>query len=89
MRVDLSRAAERDIDRLTAYGRERFGQAQVDRFLRKLRWSFDLMSDNPRMGAPYRGGLRRLTCGPYYVFYRVEADRLFVTTVRSTRMAPL
>ena len=89
MRVDLSRDAERDIDQLTVYGRDRFGQHQVDRFLRKLHVLFDLMEDNPGMGVPYEGGLRRLTCGPYYVFYRIEADRLFVTTVRSTRMQAL
>ena len=89
MRVELSRTAERDIDGLSAYGRERFGRARVEDFLRKLHLLFDLMADNPKMGVAYDGKLRRLTCGPYYVFYEIEAERLFVTTVRSVRMRPL
>ncbi len=50
----------------------RFGMRLIDRA--------QLLGSFPELGSPYRKrpGVRRLLCKPYFIYYRVNADRQVV-----------
>ena len=55
MRYELSAKAETDIQDIIRYTLENFGRQQVDLYVDGLFNTFDIMTDNPRMGSDVRG----------------------------------
>ena len=88
MRYDLSRQASAEIDNIIRYTDEHFGQDQTAEYVGGLYNSFEILSDNPRMGQAWDGDLkRRYIYRSHYVFYRILEDenRLVITDIRNTR----
>lgn len=85
MRYELSRQASAEIDAIIEYTDAYFGPAQTEDYLRGLYRSFELLSDNPKMGQEWAQGRRCYIYRQHYVFYRIMEDHLFVTDIRNTR----
>lgn len=89
MRFELSEAAIDDIRDIIAYGLERFGRYQTDQYVDGLFFLFDILTDNPRMGAalgePELGNVRRLLYRSHWIFYEVRDDVIKIGMIRSAR----
>lgn len=75
MRLELSSAAQRDIDAIHIYGAQTFGKRIADEYLRGLLDILDLLQLNPMM-AMERSELKRKTRALRYkrhlIFYRLN-----------------
>ena len=85
MNYELSRRESAQIDEIIRYTDENFGPQQTTDYLTGLYTSFDILTDNPRLGREWAAGKRRYIYRSHYVFYRLLEDRVFITDIRSTR----
>ncbi|MBU4529692.1 MAG: type II toxin-antitoxin system RelE/ParE family toxin [Hoeflea sp.] len=73
-KLELSAAADRDLEAIYKYGFEHWGEAQADAYFAGLIRHFDKLCENPLLYAPIddiRAGYRRSVCGVHSVYYRV------------------
>jgi toxin ParE1/3/4 len=49
-----------------------------------LYYSFDLLTDNPRLGRVWKGEKRCYTYRMHNVYYRIIENRIFITQIRHT-----
>ena len=89
MIYEISRKASAQIDDIIRYTDETFGPAQTEKYLSGLYNTFDLLADNPLLGREWMRGKRRYVYRSHYVFYRLFENRILITDIRNTRMAPL
>ena len=91
MEYELSELARSNIKDIARYTIENFGEAQADEYLDGLFYSFDLLTDNPRMGkhvvSDLSGNLRRYTYRSHYVIYEIREKIIRIATIRSTRQS--
>ena len=91
MEYELSDLARSNIKEITRYTIENFGEAQADEYLDGLFYSFDLLTDNPRMGKHFvsdpSGNLRRYTYRAHYVIYEIRDQIIRIATIRNTRQS--
>jgi toxin ParE1/3/4 len=84
MRLELSAAAERDIDAIHIYGMGTFGRKVADDYVRNLLDLLDLLQLNPMM-AMERSDLKRKTRVLRYkshlIFYRLNSRGIKVQRV--------
>ena len=88
MRVELSVEANADMRRLIQQGLERFGQAQVADYLDGIEGVFRLLSQYPQLGkerAEFARPYRTYAYMAHLIFYRIEADIIYVTRIRHGR----
>ena len=89
MRYELSERARQDIKDIIRYTLERFGPQQADEYADGLFYSFDLLTDNPRMGkAVLRqlgSDLRRYLFRSHYVIYEIREDVIRIAAIFNTR----
>lgn len=85
MRYEISRRASEQIDSIIRYTDESFGEAQTAEYLGGLYLSFDLLTDNPKMGRAWAGDRRCYIYRSHYVFYRILSDQILITDIRHTR----
>jgi len=85
MRYELSERARADIKAIIIYTLENFGRGQADEYLDGLFKSFDLLTDNPRIGMSVTGGVRRYIYRSHYVFYEIRGEVIRIATIRHTR----
>ena len=88
MRVKLSRRASAQIDAIIRYTDTHFGERQTAEYIDGLYYSFELLSDNPRMGREWASGRRRYLYRSHIVYYRIEADFIFITEIMNERQLP-
>ncbi len=88
MRVKLSREASASIDEIIVYTDTHFGARQTDEYIDGLYYSFELLSDNPRMGREWAPGRRRYIYRSHVIYYRIEPDHLFITAIMNERQLP-
>ena len=77
MRLERSRAAERDLDDLLTFGTARFGEATADEYLFSCDDAFALILDHPRIGEAIDAiepGVRKLTHRNHRIFYEIEDE---------------
>ena len=86
MRFQVMRAAERDIEDIIAYTDEHFGEAQTQEYVAGLYASFDLLTDNPKMGRAFDSTRRRYIYKSHYVYYRIDKDVLKILRIRHTKL---
>lgn len=75
MQLSLTKAAQRDIDKLHAYGIQNFGRSVADDYSRQLLNLLDLLKDNPRMGverSEFKKITRTLRYRSHMIFYRLN-----------------
>lgn len=89
MIYQLSEQARTDIKDIIRYTVEHFGEGQADEYADGLFYSFDLLTDNPRMGKSVRstlsGHLRRYTYRSHYVTYEIRDDVIWIAAIFNTK----
>ena len=86
MRYQVMRAAERDIEKIISYTDENFGEGQTQEYLAGLYYSFDLLTDNPKMGRVFDSARRYYIYRSHYVYYRIDGDLLKILRIRHTSL---
>ena len=89
MIYELSRKAARQIEGIIRYTDQHFGLDQTEEYINGLYYSFDLLTDNPRMGRPYDERRRRYVYRSHHVYYRVRKGKILIVDIRHTRQSPL
>lgn len=85
MRYELSERARADIKAIIVYTLENFGRQQADEYTDGLFRSFELLTDNPKIGMTVTGAVRRYVYRSHYVFYEIRDDVIRIATIRHTR----
>ena len=88
MIYELTRKALSQIEEIARYTDEYFGEEQTREYLAGLYYSFDLLSDNPRMGRRYDERRRRYIYRAHQVYYRILDDKIRIVDIRSSRQSP-
>ncbi|MDB5676641.1 MAG: hypothetical protein JWM65_3623 [Sphingomonas bacterium] len=77
MRLELTRAAERDLDHLLTFGTTHFGERVADQYYFSFDAAFRLIRDHPRIGEmidAIEPGFRKLTHRSHRIFYEADDD---------------
>ena len=77
----LSRQVSAQIDEIIRYTDRNFGPLQTREYIDGLYYSFELLTDNPRLGRNWREGKRRYIYRSHVVYYRIMDDHLFITEI--------
>jgi toxin ParE1/3/4 len=85
----LSKRARADIKNIARYTLENFGLAQTEEYVAGLYHSFELLTDNPKLGREWHAGRRRYIYRMHHVYYRLSHDRVFITHIRHSSQNPL
>ena len=83
-RLELSRDADRDLERLLIWGTSQFGEVAADRYYFSFQTTFDLLILHPHAGARYEeidGDLRVVRHKSHRVFYLVQVERVLIVRV--------
>jgi len=83
--------ARDDLRDISAYTRERWGDAQCDRYLTSLEWRCLQLAQEPWLRRQYADepSYWRALAGKHAIFYRVEANgSLLVVRILHTAMLP-
>jgi toxin ParE1/3/4 len=78
----LSHQAKADIKAIIRYTDRHFGPAQTEEYIDGLFYSFELLTDNPRMGREWDGEKRRYIYRMHHVYYRILEDKILITQIR-------
>lgn len=89
MIFELSKRAKSDIKDIVRYTAVNFGGAQAEEYVDGLFYSFELLTDNPRLGREWKTGRRRYIYRMHYIYYRIVRDSVFVTHIRHSSQNPL
>jgi len=84
----LARQAESDIKAIYRYTIEYFGEGQAQEYLEGLDYSFELLTDNPRLGRVWDGKGRRYIYKSHFVYYRILKEEILITRIRNARQKP-
>lgn len=88
MHYELSEHARANIKQIIRYTIEHFGLKQAEEYTDGLYYSFDLLTDNPRLGksvaSDFSGHLRRYTYRSHYVVYEIRQHIIRIATIRNT-----
>ena len=85
MTLRLTRQAKSDIKAIYHYTIENFGEGQAQEYLDGLDYSFDLLTDNPKMGRLFEGDIRRYVYKSHLVYYEAKGGQLTILRIRSAR----
>ncbi len=88
MTLRLTRQAKSDIKAIYHYTVENFGDEQAREYLDGLEYSFDLLTDNPKMGRLLEGEVRRYVYKSHLVYYETREDLLVIIRIRNARQKP-
>lgn len=85
-------SAENDLFEIGLESREKWGDAQIERYIGLLVRAFHLLADMPELGKAcddIRPGWRRLPEGSHVIFYRIAEDGVVdIIRVLHSRMDP-
>lgn len=90
-RVRLSAKAERDLDGIAEFTKERWGGTQAISYLDQFSSAFDALARFPETGRPCKGpgsDYRRMECGSHVLFYRVASASVLVQRILHKSMLP-
>lgn len=88
MIYELSRKALRQIEEIILYTDANFGEDQTHEYVSGLYHSFDILSDNPRMGRQFDERRRRYIYRSHQVYYRLFKHRILIVDIRNSRQNP-
>ena len=88
MTYRLSRQAISDIKAIHHYTVKYFGEGQAEEYLGGLDYSFDLLTDNPKLGRAIDEKRRRYVYKSHLVYYRIINNEIMITRIRSARQKP-
>ena len=84
IRVELSEAADADLDLILDYGIATHGREAGEAYLRLIHATLDRLPEFPELGTPrfdLRRGLRSLPIKEHRVFYRFDGAAILVARV--------
>ena len=87
----FSRQARLDLIEIAEYAVDTWGLEQANRYLDSLDECFALLTKSPGIGWPcekIRQGYRRIEHERHVVFYRVEANGIFISRILHQRTLP-
>jgi toxin ParE1/3/4 len=87
--VEISDAADADLEAIYHYGADRFGEDAAARYLRGFADAFALIAEHPLIGAvieTVRPPIHGLPHGSHRIFYDVFADHVVVQRILHVRM---
>lgn len=82
--VELSKAADADLDSILDYGIAAHGRETAESYLRLIHATLDRLAEFPELGVPQfdlRAGLRSLPVKEHRIFYRFEGAAILVARV--------
>ena len=88
MTYRLTRQAQFDIKGIYRYTVEFFGNAQAREYLDGLEYSFELLTDNPKLGRLWDGKGRRYIYKSHLIHYRIIKEEILITRIRHARQKP-
>jgi toxin ParE1/3/4 len=89
MHYRLSHQALRDIDDITRYTVQDFGAGLAEKYLDRLFFLFDTLTDNPRMGREWQDGIRWFLYKSHRIYYRIDDEAIQILRIRHTSRSPL
>jgi toxin ParE1/3/4 len=84
LRLELSRAADADVDSILDYGAANFGWDEAEAYAQSFHESFALLSEYPEMGAVYPGirpPVRSWGHGSHRIFYAIYDDTIIIRRI--------
>lgn len=90
-RIQLTRAAESDLDAIAQYTLETWGALQAAAYLDRLEDTLDLLAKSPGVGRSanaIRHGLQRFEVERHVVFYFEQDEMLHVVRILHQHMLP-
>ena len=88
MIYELSQRAQQQIEEIIRYTDTNFGEDQTREYVSGLYYSFDILTDNPQMGAQYDEHRRRYIYRSHQIYYRLFKDRVLIVDIRNSRQNP-
>lgn len=91
MRYRLSQRASADLDAITHYGLETFGEQTVVSYGSGLDYLFELLADNHLMGHAWNDEheIRRHRYQSHWVYYKIRDNQpLILRVLHTSRLAP-
>ena len=77
------------LNAIIRYTIDYFSTEQADEYADGLYYSFDLLTDNPKMGKGVQsdrsGNLRRYTYRSHYVIYEIRSDVIRIAAIFNTK----
>lgn len=86
MKFQLSKWADRDLDKLTASSIRDFGVAQTQIHMGGLDYLFELLAENPKLGRKWKGDIYKHPYRSHIIYYRIRKSDILILRVRSGRM---
>lgn len=83
-RVEVSEAANADLDDIYDHGAEWFGEAVADEYLRRFDSVYALLAKHPQIGPVHQGvrpAIRSFPCGRHRLYHDVADDYVIVRRV--------
>ena len=80
----ISPNARDDLERIWFYGREQWGVAEADRYIKAFYERFSELAEQPFLYPAVdeiREGYRRSVCGRDSIYYRIEGDDIEIMAV--------
>ncbi|MEI9853012.1 MAG: type II toxin-antitoxin system RelE/ParE family toxin [Sphingomonas sp.] len=90
-RIELSNAADADLEQISEYGRRTFGDAVADAYMESLRRALALLSEYPRSGVAHDDivpAIHSLPCCSHRIYYDIDGERVIVQRVLHKAMDP-
>ena len=87
----FSRNAKRDLSSIGAYTLEVWGEVQAEKYLDDIEHCAKMIAENPLLGRScdwIRPGLHRFEKGRHVLFYRREAEGIFISRILHQSMMP-
>ena len=84
MRVEVSEAANADLDAIYDHGVEHFGETAAAAYLRRFESAYALLAEHPRIGPVHDGvrpPIRSCPCERHRFYYDVTDDAVIVRRV--------
>lgn len=86
MKIRRTRQANADIKNIYKYTVEKYGALQAELYLGGLDYTFDLLTDQPRMGKTIGQNRHRYRYKEHYVFYQLNTDVITILRIRGVTM---
>ena len=87
--VTFRPAAEDDLESISRYGLEAWGEAHSDEYIERITGVLESLAMFPRMGTVHvdlSPDIRSIGVGHHRIFYQVENDRVIVVRILHERM---
>lgn len=86
MNYRLTTHAKNDVRDIHRYTVKHFGNIQAEHYLGGLNYTFDLLTDNPKLGMPANGNTRCFIYKEHNVIYSIENETVVILRVIHSRM---